>query len=94
VAVSPVPRVAVSLPVPPAGPARVSERPLARVTVGRDGMTAQCPPCRVHLEQRPGTDTREALRAFLAAHPVARHERHCADIPAGWLPRLVGALSQ
>lgn len=86
--------MAVSLVVPVTDTAHLPGMPLARITVGPTGMTAQCPPCQVHLEQLPGAASETALRAFLEAHPVARHVRHRADVPAGWLPRLVGALSQ
>ena len=61
--------------------------PLARVRVGPAGMSADCPRCRVFLEQSPGADPRAALRGFLEAHPLSRHAAHSAATPTGWLTR-------
>ena len=67
---------------------------LTRVTVGPDGLVAQCPPCGTYLEQCAGQETAAALRAFLQAHPSTRHVRHSAVVPTGWRTRAVGTLSQ
>jgi hypothetical protein len=57
---------------------------LARIRVDPAGMSAECPKCRVALEQRPGADARTALRRFLEAHPLSRRSPHSAQIPPGW----------
>lgn len=55
-----------------------------RVRAGVDGqLTAECRPCRVELEQLPGTDVGRALAAFDEAHApgAAAHRR---TLPWGW----------
>jgi hypothetical protein len=55
-----------------------------RVRAGVDGrLTAECRPCRLHLEQLPGTDVGRALDAFDAAHApgTVPHDR---NLPWGW----------
>ena len=61
--------------------------PLASFRVGTGGMSAECPGCRVALEQSPGADPRAALRGFLEAHPLSRDAVHSPEIPPGWLTR-------
>ena len=55
-----------------------------RVRAGVDGrLTAECRPCRVHLEQLPGCDVARALTSFDEAH--APGERvHGRVLPWGW----------
>ena len=55
-----------------------------RVRAGVDGrLTAECRPCRLHLEQLPGTDVARALAAFDAAHAPVRAP-HGRTAPWGW----------
>jgi hypothetical protein len=55
-----------------------------RVRAGVDGqLMAECRPCRLHLEQLPGTDVGRALAALDEAHAPgdAPHDR---NLPWGW----------
>jgi hypothetical protein len=53
-----------------------------RVRAGVDGqLTAECRPCRLHLDQLPGTDVERALRTFDAAHGDGPHTH---ALPWGW----------
>ena len=53
-----------------------------RVRAGVDGrLTAECRPCRLHLEQLPGTDVSRALAAFDAVHGDGPHG---GSLPWGW----------
>ena len=55
-----------------------------RVRAGVDGqLTAECRPCRVDLEQLPGTDVGRALSAFDEAHPPGGAP-HSRTLPWGW----------
>ena len=55
-----------------------------RVRADADGrLTAECRPCRVHLEQLPGADVERALAAFDATHAGADAE-HGYRVPQGW----------
>lgn len=55
-----------------------------RVRAGGDGqLTAECRPCRLHLEQLPGTDVGRALAAFDEAHAPKR-AAHPRTVPWGW----------
>ena len=55
-----------------------------RVRADGDGrLTAECRPCRVHLEQLPGADVERALAAFDATHAGADGP-HGRRVPRGW----------
>ena len=56
-----------------------------RVRADADGrLTAECRPCRVHLEQLPGADVERALAAFDATHAGADDVPHDSAVPWGW----------
>ncbi len=59
-------------------------------------ITAECRVCGIHLQQLPGTDLAEGLRAFRTHHPMTSAEPHLRRTPAGWREPLSGpgALSQ
>ena len=68
-------------------------------TAGRtteDIVTAECAACGVYLEQLPGGDVAERLRAFRQLHPPTAGVRHGRRVPDGWRIPLSGpgALSQ